>query len=367
MLAGGAEVQIAALAQHYVEHGHVVGILNLSGKTQLAIDTRIQTFDLGLRPRFASVVRAVFRARRTILAWRPDVVHSHMLKANLFARLVRLVCPMPALVCTAHSIREGGRAWMWLYRLSDRWCDVTTHVSREAVDHFVRCGAVPASRIRLMPNGVDLRRFSHQREHRSSMRSQLRLREGQWVWLHVGRLAAPKAQHRLLAAFDRLREHRPDAYLLVAGEGPLDGDLQSLAAQLNLQDNVRFLGFRDDVPLLMEAADGFVLSSEYEGSPMVLAEAGASGLPIVTTSVSGAAALVGDYGRCVPPGDHEALAAAMLDVIVRSESTPSDQALALRGARRSHVAREFGLNIVGARWLDMYRSLAGQDPTGAPT
>lgn len=357
MLTGGAEMQIAALAGAFVAQGHAVALLNLIGRTEVTLDPRVTVHGLNLRSTPWSLAAGMWRARRFVRRWRPDVVHSHMLKANLFARALRLFCPMPRLVCTAHSLREGGALWMRLYGLTDRLCDLTTHVSQQALDHFVAQGAVPADRIRLVPNGIDLTRFTSRASRRDPLRRALGLDASTWVWLHVGRLAPPKAQHRLLAAFAQVHAQQAGTRLLIAGEGPLGGDLRAQARRLGLREAVQFLGRRDDVPALMQAADGFVLSSDYEGSPMVLAEAGASGLPIVSTDVPGAAALLSAHDRRVPVGDEAALTQAMLATMAESAALTADELAKQREARQAHIALHFALDSVCRQWLALYANL----------
>lgn len=364
LLTGGAEMQVAVLAGGFVAQGHAVAVLNLIGRAELALDPRVELMNLGLRPQTLSLAAGLWRATRLVRAWQPDVVHSHMLKANLFSRVLRLICPVPRLVCTAHSLHEGGAAWMRLYALTDRLCDLTTHVSQEALDRYVALGAAPAARIRLMPNGLDLSRFGEAPQVRAQMRHALQLSPAHWVWLHVGRLAAPKAQHRLLAAFARVHAAQPQAHLLIAGSGPLEAALRDQARQLGLEQAAQFLGRREDVPALMQAADGFVLSSDVEGSPMVLAEAGAAGLPTVSTDVPGAAALLGPLGRRVPIGDEAALAQAMLETMAECATLSAGEAAARRQARQAHVARHFALDAVCRQWLDLYAGLPARARTG---
>ncbi len=102
---------------------------------------------------------AIIKLRRIIATLSPRVVHSHIAQANLLARVTRLLARMPVLVCTAHSVIEGGRMLELGYRYTDRLADLTTIVSQAAVERYVRIGAAPAHRLRFVPNGLDLARF----------------------------------------------------------------------------------------------------------------------------------------------------------------------------------------------------------------
>ena len=91
--------------------------------------------------------------------FRPDVVHSHTLPANFAARAARAIQRVPVLITSCHNLTEGGAARMAFYRVTDRLADVTTNCSVSAVERYVRIGAVPAGRIRYVPNGIDTDRF----------------------------------------------------------------------------------------------------------------------------------------------------------------------------------------------------------------
>jgi glycosyltransferase involved in cell wall biosynthesis len=118
---------------------------------------------------------------------------------------------------------------------------------------------------------------------------------------------------------------------------------------------VRFVGVRDDVPAFMSAADGYVMSSAWEGMPMVLLEGAAAGLPIVATRVGGNHEVVteGESGLLVPPRDHEALAAAML----RLMALPEAQRREMGERGREHVRAHYGLSRVVDRWEDVYHEV----------
>lgn len=142
-----------------------------------------------------------------------------------------------------------------------------------------------------------------------------------------------------------------EGILWIAGEGPLEEELRARAE--TLQARVRFLGLRGDVPALMNACDGFVLSSVVEGLPMVLLEAAHAGLPCITTDVAGAREAVadGETGFVVPVQDPGALAAAMTRLMV----LPAEARRQMGEAARARAAANFEINAVASRWEDLYR------------
>jgi glycosyltransferase involved in cell wall biosynthesis len=108
------------------------------------------------------------------------------------------------------------------------------------------------------------------------------------VLVHVGRFASPKNHALLVEAFAQVRADAP-LYLLLVGGGELENAVREQVARLGLQERVRFLGVRADVPALLNASDLFVLSSRVEGNPLSVLEAMAAGLPVVSTAVGGRA------------------------------------------------------------------------------
>jgi glycosyltransferase involved in cell wall biosynthesis len=151
----------------------------------------------------------------------------------------------------------------------------------------------------------------------------------------------------------RLRNE--DHVLLIAGAGPLRQPIERLAAELGVSEKVRLLGIRKDIPKLMAAADAYVMSSAWEGLPMVLLEAAASALPIVTTAVGGNSEIVHDgiNGFVVSANNSEALA----DAMQRMEHLPAESRLSMGLAGRDHVAKHYSLSAVVDQWEEIYHSL----------
>jgi len=299
--------------------------------------------------------RAVAQLAAIVRRERPLVVHSHMVHANLLARITRLFVVMPALICTAHSVTEGGRAREIAYRLTDPLADLTTQVSEAGRQRYIQVGAVPPSKIVYIPNGIDTARFHPNSKARQAVRDALGCSERAFVWLTVGRLEPVKNHLELLRAFREVAAVNPHARLLIAGQGPLQAATQQRIAELGLVDRVRLLGLRRDIPELLNAADAFVLPSLWEGMPLTLLEASATALPIVATDVGGNAEVVleGKTGYLVPVKDTNSLAQAMLRVMNLSEADRS----AIGQAGRAHVVQNFDLERVVDRWEALYREL----------
>lgn len=348
---GGAEMQVLALAREMRHRGHEVVVLALRDEpSPLAprfAQAGISCYSFGLN-RQRNLVSALVRAQRWAGDWRPDVLHSHMIHANIFARLLRLVAArVPVVISTAHSINEGGFVRTLAYRVTDPLADITTNVSPEAVAAFIRKGACPASRIIHVANGLDLQLFRPDPHARARVRNELHL-NGSYVFLAVGRLIPVKDYPTLIEGFSQLRKIRQNAHLLVAGEGPSRADIETLIAASSLGTSVRLLGLRSDIPDLMNAADCFVMSSIFEGAPMALIEAMSCGKEIVTTEFGGASSLLGNAGLMVPVGKPDLLAEAMLEVTDRRR-------LNVEARDRAHAL--FSISKIVSAWESIYMAL----------
>lgn len=356
LMRGGAEIQVFLLARTLKRRGHQVQVISMVAPEAFEpelTELGIPLHSLNMRPG-APDPRALWRLAAIVRAWRPEILHSHMIHANLLGRLVRLLVRVPVQISTAHNIDEGGRWRERAYRLTDPLATLTTNVSQAAVDRYVQVGAVPAAKIRYVPNGLELTPFTQAPVSRQSLRQALGL-AGQFVWLAVGRLAVQKDYPTMLRALAATLAGSPETRLLIASEGPLRADLEALSAQLSLTEHVTFLGARNDVPALMQAADAYLMSSAWEGLPMVLLEAAASSLPIVATDVGGNREVVcdGESGWLAPPGDPVALAAAMQRLMAIPETARRE----MGAAGRRHVQQHFDLEHVVDTWEALYQEL----------
>lgn len=348
---GGAERQISDLASRLAQRGHQVGIAYMVGDPVM-VPSRP---DVTLYPLNASktpwgLLRAAWRLRRRVRQFKPDVVHSHMVHANIFARLVRLIVPMPRLICTAHNVFEGGRSVDIAYRLTDALATLSTNVSQEAVEAFEAKGAVPPGRMVAVLNGIDVSVFGATPAQRAQARSRLYPRPNRQLLLAVGRLVPEKNHAALLRVFARLAEQRPELDLWIAGDGPLRAALAQDINDLGLQGRAQLLGIRFDIPDLMRAADIVVLPSLFEGFGLVVAEAMASGAVVVATNAGGVAEVMDGHGFLVPVNDNPALLQA-LENAVQLDAGSRERMVK---QAQEHVFSTFDIERTVDRWLTLY-------------
>ncbi|HRP08876.1 MAG TPA: glycosyltransferase [Gemmatimonadales bacterium] len=340
---GGAERQGLALARHFAAIGSQVRVVSLVSGGAMApafADSLIPVEELGMR-RGIPRLSAMPRFRRLVREWRPDIVHSHMIHANLFARLALPSRYRKVLICTAHSTNDGGGWRDVAYRITHRRAAVTTNVSRAGVAAFEHRGAVPRGGMRSMPNGITL----------PDEPIESRVAGERLSLLYVGRLEPVKAVGVLLEALALRAGQGANDFLRIVGDGPERPALQRLVGVLGLEDAVQFAGHQANVERYFKSADALILTSVNEGLPMVLLEAGASGVPVIATAVGGVPDLLGDdRGILVERSESQCVAEGMR----RFASMDSVARNRMARRMREHIEKNFAIESVGRRWLELY-------------
>ena len=341
---GGAEKVVINLADQMTELGHNVKIAYLTGDVLVkpaSSDVEIIALHLNSAKDF---LLASKKYQKLIKRFRPDVVHSHMVHANIFARLNRVLCSVPKLICTAHNSNEGGKLRMIAYRLTNRLSDVNTNVSQEATEALIAKGAFSENNLITVHNGIDLRKFKKNHDN-------IDLDKHVLNFISVGRFNDQKDYPNLINAFAILRKSTDyNIKLSIVGHGELQPQIEAQIEELELDKDITLLGRRSDVPKLMNEADIFILSSKFEGLPTVVIEAMACECYVVATDCGGSAEILGDTGKLVPIQDSQALANALeaainLDVGYRLQNNKK---------ARKRVEQLFSLESSVQKWLDLY-------------
>lgn len=309
------------LAAHFAEHG--VPLLRLQlGK---------------LDPR--TLFRLVGLIRREGF----ELLHLHGYGASTFGRLAAALTGRAAVIHQHDSVMHAP----WYGRLCDRllarWTRRALAVSDSVAEYCVRARSVPRARVEVLANAVAAPE-PWPAARRAEWRREQGIPDGARCVASLTRLREEKGVRHLIEAWPAVRAGRPDALLLLFGDGEQRAELERRAAELGVADSIRFLGFTPDAARWLHDADVFTLPSLSEGLPFALLEALAVGKPAVVTAVGGMAELLTD-GRdalLVPPADAPALAAALgraLDdpALARALSEGA-RATAARFAPARHVA-----------------------------
>jgi glycosyltransferase involved in cell wall biosynthesis len=349
---GGAERQIVDLTSRFRLRGWAVAVVSMTRPTDhleelAAAGVDVLSLDM---ERGRPTPRAFLRYVRFVRKWRPDLVHSHMVHANLLARVGRILNPSVPVVCTVHNVNEGRRWREIAYRLTDRLASATTAVSSTISERYVRVGAVPPGRILTIPNGIDLADEIVDAETRAAARREFGGESG-FVWICVGRLVPEKGHAMLVEAFATVREAHPEVRLAIVGDGLERSHVASVVGDRGLGDVVFLLGQRLDVATLLAGADAFVLASHWEGLPMVLLEAAAQALPIVSTDVGGNRDIArADLGAILCEPTASSLAEAMAACL---DAGPEERAKIGR-ALQANVRAAFDIERITDRWEELY-------------
>jgi len=351
---GGAERQAMLLAKGLRRRGWRVSVVALSGSGGAAAaelrDCGVAFTTLEMRKGLADP-RGWIRFNRWLRRQQPDVLHAHLPHAAWLCRWSRLAAPVPVVVDTLHSSCTGRRGRHFGYALS-RWLpDHVTAVSRATAVSHLAAGMVRHEQLSILGNGIEVESWQPNVHARREARQLLGLSD-EFLWLAVGRLEAVKDYPTLLRA---LAYAPGNTRLLILGTGPLEADLVGMARKLGLERRVCLLGFEPNVARWMQAADGFVLSSRYEGLPMVLLEAAACGVPAVATDVPGTREVLidGVNGWLARAGDPQSLR----DAMERLMSMPLDERCAMGECARRRASAEFGLETILNRWERLYEAL----------
>ncbi len=360
--AGGTGAHVRMLAAGLARRGMAVSVF---GPASAAAVLRVASLpgvsftpvEFGDRPRPGDAA-AVLRLRRALRAAASGLVHAHGLRAGALTVLALTATRRrrPAIVVTVHNAPpHGGGAAVPVYRILERMvargADLVLCVSPDLERRMLAAGARRVGRA-VVPAPDTL--ASEQPDVRADEQPALNmpaggqavpavpaapatqvspaaLAAGAPVVFAAGRLAPQKGFGVLLEAAARWRDLEPAPLLVIAGDGPLAGELRARAAALGVR--AEFPGRRDDIPALLASAAVFVLPSLWEGQPLVLQEALRAGVPVVATHTGGIPDMTGDDAALlVPPGDADRLADAVRSVL-------RDPALA---ARLRAAARERG-------------------------
>jgi glycosyltransferase involved in cell wall biosynthesis len=302
--------------------------------------------------------RAVQELAELVAPFQPEIIHNHMYRAEVIGTRAALLlgekgCQRPVIISTIHSSRircvDDRRALRQLTPLMDRLIVVSKAIEHKILDEG-RSG-VPVS---LIYNGVDLQRYNHQQPC-CTLHDDYSIPESSPIVGVVARLEAEKGHRTLLTAWPLVVAAHPEAWLLVVGEGSERDSLEAQAASLGISEQVVFTGRREDVPAVTAALDVAVLPSYREAQGLSVLEAMALSRPVVASNVGGIPEMIDDgvSGLLVPPGDPEALAAAIVRLL-------SDHPFADMVARRGHdlVHERFCLELMTSSIESIYDEAA---------
>ena len=375
---GGPSIQAIALTSRLAARGAVTTLLHGrlgAGEGDMrylaAADANLQfvpTLQRAIAP--LDDLRSLVSLYQEMRRFKPTIVHTHMAKAGLLGRVAAVAynrtrgrAPRARVVHTYHGhVLDGyfgGLATTIFIALERQLARVTDAII--AISPAIRADLLNTYRIgraeqyRIVPLGFDLSGFAAADEAaRRRARAELRIAADAPVLATVGRLTAIKNYSLLLDAAQRVAARFPNLVVLLAGDGELRADLEAQAARLGISANLRFLGWRRDLPTIYAATDVFALTSRNEGTPVALIEAMAAGVPGVSTDVGG----VGDVIASEAMGVRVAVdnVAGFAAAIERLLGDPAAR-LAMGAAARAHVLSRYDITRLINDIEMLYQSL----------
>jgi glycosyltransferase involved in cell wall biosynthesis len=274
-------------------------------------------------------LRAAADLMRLLRCERFHIVHTHTSKAGILGRLAARLAGVPVVVHTPHGTvfhdsflsPSMQRLIARLERAAAGWTDCLITKSAYEADEYLRLGIAPRRKFFTIHSGLDFARLGHANTSSQAVRASLGIADGRPIVLYPARFVPEKDHGAFLRAFEMVLETIPDAVAVLAGEGPLRAEVEARAAPLMRRGALLSLGFRDDLPDLMRAADICINASLTEGLPLTVAEALALGRPVVATDAGGTREIVrdGETGLLVPTADSAALARAIVRLVRHPE------------------------------------------------
>lgn len=353
---GGQERVALDLARTQRREGHHVVAFALDpragGEGALApafraadVEARTVAKGRGFRPDL------VLRLAVHLARGRFDVVHTHNpLPLTYAAPAGKLAGAV--VVHTKHGENPDRSRRVLLRRAAALFADAFVAVSPTTADAALDTRDVDATKLRVIPNGIDVARFGRDPDARRRVRRELRIPDDAWVVGTVGRLASEKNQVLLVRALAPSLWER--ARLVIVGDGPEARALETAVAQAGAGRWVHLTGARADVARLLEAFDVFALPSLSEGLPLVILEAMATGLPVVASAVGGLPDVVapGETGYLVPSGDERALREHLLAL-----AADPRRAQAMGARARELAAAHHSLERMSGEYMELYTEL----------
>lgn len=286
-----------------------------------------------------------FQIYRVIREFRPDVIHAH-LRVMPYLLAPMCLCHVPRRYYTVHNLadRDASGVKRLILRFAFRFCKVLpVAISPLCQRSICQVYGLPMEKVALVEQGIDVKRFVRPEKYDQLPDDEIRI-------LAVGRLSEQKNYELMLDVFREVHSLHPNTSLLILGEGEKRELLQQRIEQLGISDSVSMPGITDKVNEAMWNSHIYLMSSHYEGLPLVVLEAMSAGMPIVSTRAGGVVDVVldGENGFLVECGDAQGLARGLSRLI-------EDRALRERfSACSEQLAQRYSIENHAQKYLELY-------------
>jgi glycosyltransferase involved in cell wall biosynthesis len=358
--AGGAELHLLTLCRHLKQHGIEIAVVclkdGIKGSRSLRADFEAEGFrviDLEATGRYSC--RFIKPLIDLVKIERPDIVHTHLPRADFAFALGQVFRPSVLWVCSVHDIHSESWSARWALSLFHgiwRRADAVIAISHAVKNWLVTEHRISSEKVSVIHYGLDAERFVQPRVAYRELWGM----NGEPVAGSIGRLEPRKGHACLIQSMSQVCQRMAGSTLLIAGADTWDygKELERLIHDLGLQGQVRLVGFQSDVASFLGALDVFAFASRAEGFGQVIIEAMAAGKPVVTSKVPPITEIVvdGETGLLVEPDNPEAFADA-IDWLFTHPKEARD--MGRRGQERVHSC--FSAKRMAAETLSVYKSL----------
>lgn len=347
---GGAEKIVCDLSNNFHSSGDDVKVVYLYGSAVLTPKPEITVEKIDI----LNPIKAFYRLVKIVSEYKPDIVHGHMFHANIVTRILKVLVPNLRVVNTAHSGNEGGHFRMFSYRISNNLVDVFTNVSEGAVSDFVKKKAVKDKFMLTVPNGIDLPKYTFDSEKRLKIRSEAGITPNTQLIISVGSLREAKNFDMAIKSANHLKKQSNfDFVWIIIGEGPLRSELEHQVLINGLSNVFRFVGLKENVNDYYSAADIFVSTSKWEGFGLVIAEAIAANLSVISTNTSGASQVIFSNDSLIDVDDSVALS----DKIISTVNMDKVERERIQAENLVFVSSNFSMDKYCRTWKDIYEGI----------
>jgi glycosyltransferase involved in cell wall biosynthesis len=344
-LAAGLEQRGYRITVAYSTHGAFVEELEKKGLRLIQIPR------LGLIDPFF-----LYKIFQILKKENPDVVHTHLFKSDFHGRLAARLARVPVVISTLHNndTWANNKILGYIYGLTSIWADRLIAVSPEVKEFHINKTKILPQKTMVIQNGVDVDSFSGYKEQAIKLRKDFGIESTAPLFGIVGRLMPQKNVPMFLLAAKEILQSQPNARFLIVGDGELREQLQQETQNLNLFPAVIFTGMRKDIPIILNALDVLVLSSLWEGLPVILLEAMASSLPVVSTAVDGVVGVAEKDVTAFLTPNRDASALAQACLLLASDSSLRDR---MGKAGYDKVVKNYSLNNMIDKISEQYLEL----------
>ncbi|MEZ8788977.1 glycosyltransferase [Vibrio splendidus] len=337
---GGAEIQLLNVVSENIKRGYQCTVCSMTVPSTISsrfIELGVEVISLDMTPGRPSI-SGMIKYIATLRNQSPDIIHSHMVHANILSRFAKLIIKTP-LINTAHSVNEGGIFIRMLYRMTKSIPDCFTHVSKDGFEYYIKERLAESSNFVHVNNGVTVDNDYTPKAKNDCLK-----------FVHVARLEKVKNQLFLLEAISYLTF---DYELTIVGDGTMRQQLESRAYELGIFNRVKFVGSVDNVSAFLKHADCFLLSSDFEGLPIAVLEAMSHSLPIISTNVGDLSKLVSNHVNGFLSNDFSSESYAVL--LTEFSSLDSNSIDSMRKKSHQIVLNNYSIHSVCNVWENIYK------------